>query len=356
MAIRQLSLTDFRNLKSTTLDFHPRLNLIHGLNGSGKTSLLEAVHVLSCAASFRSAHLKSCITHGRPNFLLFGRFEGFSAGLSRSQESLDIKVDGTVVQRRSDLASRAPVNIVDHDSFSLLDGSPQNRRQFMDWGLFHVEPEYRDNWFACRHALKQRNKLLKSRSGVAETLPYWDQHLSEPSEVISTLRKRWCQRIAAYLSEAMDQLAPGIDILLSYQRGWSEEKSLSAVLQSVRERDVRLGHSSVGIHRDDILLESGSLVAHEVLSRGQQKRVCLALLVASLRLVQEETGKSIILLVDDMNAEMDDEARVLVMELLQGLDMQLFITNVSPQWSVSDYKDCKMFHVEHGTIKPQKTS
>ena len=95
-------------------------------------------------------------------------------------------------------------------------------------------------------------------------------------------------------------------------------------------------------------------MAHEVLSRGQQKRVCLALLLASLRLVKEHTGKPIILLVDDINAEMDEEARVLVMELLQAMDMQLFVTNVSPVWSGANLKDCKVFHVEHGTIKPQK--
>ena len=354
MAIRQLSLTDFRNLKSTTLDFHPRLNLIHGLNGSGKTSLLESIHVLSCAASFRSTHLKSCISHEKSSFLLFGRYEDFSAGLSRSLESLDIKVDGELVSRRSDLASKAPISIVDHDSFALIDGSPQIRRQFIDWGLFHVEPDYKDNWFAFRHALKQRNQLLKSRQGLEETLPYWDQQLSKPSEVISELRQRWCEQLAGYLEETISQLAPGIHLSLEYLRGWSSDRSLQEALAFSRDRDCKLGYTSQGIHRDDLVLKSGSQAADEVLSRGQQKRVCLALLLASLQLVKEHTGKPIILLLDDMNAEMDEEARVLVMDLLQALDMQLFVTNVSPDWSGAENKDCKMFHVEHGTIKPQK--
>ncbi len=354
MAIRQLSLTDFRNLKSTTLDFHPRLNLISGLNGSGKTSLLESIHVLSCAASFRSAHLKSCISHEKQSFLLFGRYDDFSAGLSRSHEALHIKVDGSVVSRRSDLASKAPISIVDHDSFALLDGSPQNRRQYLDWGLFHVEPEYKDNWFAFRHALKQRNQLLKSRKDAEETLSYWNQHLVRPSEVISGLRQRWSDQIERYLSEAISQLAPGVALSLNYQRGWSAERSLAEALDLATERDTKMGYTSQGIHRDDIVLKTGSQMAHEVLSRGQQKRVCLALLLASLRLVKEHTGKPIILLVDDINAEMDEEARVLVMELLQAMDMQLFVTNVSPVWSGANLKDCKVFHVEHGTIKPQK--
>ncbi len=356
MSLRQLSLTDFRNLDSVTLDFHPRLNLIHGLNASGKTSLLEAIHVLCSGASFRSAQLKPCIRHHRQNFLLFGRFEDFNAGLSRSMESLDIKIDGQVVQRRSDLATRAPVNIVDHESFSLINGSPQVRRQYMDWGLFHVEPTFKENWFSFRHALKQRNKLIKSRHAVDETLAYWDRYLVVPSEAISEWRLQWSKKIAVYLQESMQLLAPGIELELQYQRGWSADKMLAQVLLDSRDRDIRLGYTTAGIHRDDLSLTSDGQLAQDVLSRGQQKRVSLALLVASLRLVRESTGKPIILLIDDMNAEMDVQARQLVMELLQSLDMQLFITNVSPEWTLPGHKDCKMFHVEHGTIKPQKTS
>ena len=115
MSISQLSLTNFRNLKSTTLDFHPSINLISGSNGSGKTSLLESIHVLSQACSFRTHQLKQCISHGNPGFLLFGRFGGYKAGLSRSQQKLEIKLDGEPIRRRSTLVSKTPVNIVNAD-------------------------------------------------------------------------------------------------------------------------------------------------------------------------------------------------------------------------------------------------
>jgi len=117
MAISQLSLTDFRNLKSTTLDFDRRLNLISGDNGSGKTSLLEAVYVLCQARSFRTHQLRQCVAHDKSGFLLFGRFDGFKAGLARHRERLEIRIDGEVIRRRSELVRRSPINVVNADSF-----------------------------------------------------------------------------------------------------------------------------------------------------------------------------------------------------------------------------------------------
>jgi len=163
MTIRQLSLTDFRNLRSTTLDFDPRLNLIVGKNGSGKTSLLESIYVLCQAHSFRTHQLRQCIQHGEPNFLLFGRFDDFKAGLSRSFSKLEIHVNGEAVKRRSELVRRAPVSVVNADSFALIEGSPQKRRAFLDWCLFHVEHSYADAWAEFQHALRRLDKRSATR-------------------------------------------------------------------------------------------------------------------------------------------------------------------------------------------------
>ncbi len=133
MAIRQLSLTDFRNLKSATLDFDRGLNLVSGDNGAGKTSLLEAIFVLCQARSFRSNQLRQCIRHDKSGFLLFGRFDGFKAGLARHDDKTEIRIDGEVIRRRSELVKRSPIQIVNADSFVLIDGSPAMRRAFLDW-------------------------------------------------------------------------------------------------------------------------------------------------------------------------------------------------------------------------------
>ncbi len=356
MAIRQLSLTDFRNLKSTTVDFHPSFNLVCGDNGSGKTSLLEAIYVLCQACSFRTHQLKQCINHDKGSLLLFGRFDDFKAGLSKSGKKLEIRIDGKAIQRRSELVLRSPVNIVNADSFALISGSPQIRRQFLDWCLFHVEHDYAQNWVKFKHALRQRNKLLKSRQDL-KLLDYWDQHLIEPSLEISRLRQRYSVELDSMLQELTRGMLQGIPVTLAYQPGWTAGETLSVSLEKSRDRDIKTGFTNIGIHRDDLKLTTNGIPVIETLSRGQSKRLCLALLLSALKLVNENCPNKIILLIDDLHSELDAGARNKVYQELLTLDLQLFVSNIKNQ--VPDLireKEFKLFHVEHGIIKPRKFS
>ena len=353
MAIRQLSLTDFRNLKSTTLDFDPRFNLVSGDNGSGKTSLLEAIFVLCQAQSFRSNQLRQCINHDKKGFLLFGRFEDFKAGLSRNSEKLEIRVDGETVKRRSDLVRKAPVNIVNADSFVLVEGAPARRRAFLDWCLFHVEPSYADSWRQFQHALKQRNRLLKTRRDL-HLLDYWDSHLLDSSASLFRLRQEYTDRLRRIISEEYGDLLEGLPLELEYRQGWPADQTLEQSLGRCRDRDIQSGFTSVGIHRDDLELTSDGRPVGAVLSRGQSKRVCLALFLATLELVNRQRDSRVILLIDDLHSELDAAAQKQVYRQLSAMDLQLFISNIDgavPQGIGA--KDFKWFHVEHGIIRPR---
>ena len=356
MGIRQLSLTDFRNLKSTTLDFDGRLNLVCGDNGSGKTSLLEAIFVLCQAHSFRTHQLKQCVQHGRPGFLLFGRFEDFKAGLARRDSRLEIHVDGEAVKRRSELVRRAPVNVVNADSFKLIDGAPQQRRSYLDWCLFHVEQGYAEHWASFQHALKQRNRLLKTRQDI-KLLDYWDQYLVEPSERLSEMRADYCRKIQAIIDDDLSELLGDLSLQVEYCRGWPDELDLATAVRQQRERDLKQGFTGGGIHRDELDLKVEGRPAGQTLSRGQGKRLCLALLLAVLKLVDRSKRTRIILLIDDLHSELDRAAQKMVYRQLAQLDLQLFISNIEA--SVPDAleaKEFRMFHVEHGIIKPRNFS
>ncbi|MCG6889704.1 MAG: DNA replication/repair protein RecF [Gammaproteobacteria bacterium] len=352
MAIRQLSLTDFRNLRSTTLDFDPHVNLIFGENASGKTSLLEAIYVLCQADSFRSHQLRQCVNHGKSGFLLFGRFADFKAGLAKSSKKLEIHVNGEVIRRRSELVRRVPVQIVNAHSFELIDGSPQQRRGFLDWCLFHVEQSYAEIWGELRHALKQRNRLLKSRRDL-KLLDYWDDHLVSPSAKLYEMRCRQCDALRDLLATEFSDLLHDIPIEIEYRRGWPEGVELKDALVAQRQRDVQSGFTNSGLHRDDLIFTTNGIRTSAVLSRGQGKRLCMALLMASLQLVNRITGKRIILLVDDLQSELDSEAQQRVYQKLEAMDLQLFISNIGARPPAGLAKDFKMFHVEHGTIKPR---
>lgn len=354
MSIRQLSLTDFRNLQSSTLDFHPSLNLITGDNGSGKTSLLEAIHILCQGRSFRHHQLKKSIQHGKESFLLFGRFSDYKTGLSKSEKNLEIRLNGETLARRSLLAIQTPVNIVNANSFELITGSPEQRRQYLDWCMFHVEPKYTEYWSQFRHALKQRNKLLKSKQDL-QLLDYWNDYLIQPSMALHELRSNYCQIISDLLANEISDLLTGMSISLKYQQGWKQNTSLLQSLKTNRDRDIRSGFTNSGIHRDDLVILANAEPAADVLSRGQLKRLSLALLMASLRVVKAKSHRPIILLIDDLHAEMDKTSQKKTYEELLEMDLQLFITNIEasiPEPIKS--KDFKWFHVEHGMIKSRK--
>lgn len=353
MPISQLSLTDFRNLKSATLDFDRRLNLVHGDNGSGKTSLLEAIYVLCQAQSFRTHQLKQCIKHDGSEFLLFGRFDTFKAGLARRNGKLEIRINGEAVNRRSELVRRAPINIVNADSFALIDGAPAKRRAFLDWCMFHVEHEYVENWRRFQHALKQRNRLLRTKKDL-KLLDYWDEHLVEPSLRLAALRAQYSQKLQEIIDGELGDILSGIELTLNYRCGWPEDKSLEQSLADQRQRDIRQGFTGTGIHRDDIEMTSNAVRVGEVLSRGQGKRVCLALFLAVLKLVDASHDGGVILLIDDLNSELDQQAQKQVYSQLEKLNLQLFISNIEAQTPPAmEAKEFKMFHVEHGIIKPR---
>jgi len=356
MAISQLSLTDFRNLRSTTLDVNSRFNIISGDNGSGKTSLLEAIYVLCQAHSFRTHQLKQCINHDKSGFLLFGRFDDHKAGLAKSDKRLEIHVDGESIKRRSELVRKTPINIVNSDSFVLLDGAPQKRRAFIDWCMFHVEPGYAEQWRLFQHALRQRNRLLKSRQDT-NLLDYWDKHIIEPSLSLSAMRRDYCKKLQAIVADELCEILSGISFELEYQQGWPDDLSLEDAINSSRPRDIRSGFTNTGIHRDDLKFLSQGRNASEILSRGQGKRVCLALLLAALKVVSKSKQNRIILLIDDLNSELDSTAQNLVYQQLVEMDLQIFISNIDsvvPQPVIG--KEIKLFHVEHGIIRPRNFS
>ena len=356
MAISQLSLTDFRNLRSTTLDFNPRFNLINGDNGSGKTSLLEAIYVLCQAHSFRTHQLKQCIKHDKSGFLLFGRFDHHKAGLSKNDKKLEIHVNGESIKRRSELVRKTPINIVNSDSFVLIDGAPQKRRAFLDWCMFHVEPAYAENWRLFQHALRQRNRLLKSRQDL-KLLDYWDQHLIEPSMRLSAMRRKYCQQLQEIIEVELREILSGISLELEYRQGWANEHCLADAIKISRKRDIRSGFTNTGIHRDDLRILSKGRNASEILSRGQCKRLCLALLLAALKVVSKSSKDRIILLIDDLHSELDRTAQDLVYQQFNDMDLQMFISNIdSAVPDAISEKEFKLFHVEHGIIKPRNFS
>lgn len=365
MPLVQLTVAGIRNLEPATLVPSPCINILYGANGSGKTSLLEAIHLLGLARSFRSHRMSSVITHEQDGCQVFGRIETLigndralvhQVGVGRNRDGeLSIRVDGENLHTVSQLADILPVQLINPDSFRLLDGPPKTRRHFLDWGVFHMEHRFIRSWRRFEKALKQRNALL--RHGILDTsmVAAWDGELQQAGEEIDQYRQSYVSGLKPLFMEVLEQLMPLPDMSLSYYRGWDRAQPLLDVLQAGLERDRQLGHTQAGPQRGDLRLRLSGSNAADILSRGQQKLVVCALKIAQGFLLNQSKSRQCIYLVDDLASELDQRHRILVCRLLESLQCQIFITGVEREPLLTAWSngvDMGMFHVEQGKIGP----
>lgn len=361
MHLTRLELSDFRNISSARLQLPAGTVLVTGDNGSGKTSLLEAVWLLGTGRSFRSNRITPVITYGAASLTVYGevsRNDGRRVGLGitrrRTGES-EIKVGGERVQAASVLAAELPVQLINPDSVEIVTGQPGRRRQFVDWGTFHVEHSFLDVWKGFRRSLEQRNALLRSGRGSASEFDLWEQRLASAAERLDELRRRYVGMLAPGVALALDSLGLPEEVSLHYSSGWDRDQDLLALLSDQREQDRESGYTRVGPQRAELRLVSHGRRASEVLSRGQQKILACALLVAQGRLLESATDKTGVYLVDDLPAELDAEHRLRLGRALAELKGQVLVTAVQRDLVIDGLGHAEalaMFHVEHGRVTP----
>lgn len=361
MSITRLQVTGVRNLAPVTLTPSPGINLLTGANGSGKTSLLEAVYFLGMARSFRSSKIQPMIQHGQPHSLVYAEFalpsgEQFKLGIQRELDgSLSIRKNGENLRSVAGLARLVPVQLINPESFSLLEGSPKNRRQFVDWGVFHMEPDFLSAWQRCQASLKQRNSILRHAIIDRTNLQVWSHEFVASSTLVDQYRQDYIRLLKPVFSQVLEQLIQLPDLSLGYNRGWDKERPLDQVLESNLARDQQSGHTQSGPQRADLRLRVAGKPATDILSRGQQKLVISALKIAQGKLLSEALNQRCIFLVDDLAAELDQQHRGTLCNLLEGLGCQTFITGTDQEsfsglnWN--NQSSVAMFHVEHGHIK-----
>ena len=360
MPLSSLHIHHFRNIESTELALHPRVNLFYGENGAGKTSVLEAISLLGRGRSFRSHKLKPLIQQGATGVTVFGKLmdeEGQlrRLGVERNSRSADsFRLDGQNVSSAAELAKILPLQALYSETFELLVGGPLERRQFLDWLVFHVKHEFLPAWRQARQALKQRNSLLRSGRINSDLLSPWDIELARNAEALHLLRSEVFLQFSKDLAHLLKDIPALSAIDVSYFGGWEEGVPLAELLKLNLQRDAQLGHTSVGPHRADLRLRLAKMPASDVLSRGQQKLFVCALRICAGRVFKRLTGRDCIYLIDDLPSELDEEHRLRLATWLMELESQVFITGVSrvDLESVWDLLAAprKVFHVEQGSV------
>jgi len=329
-----MQVTDFRCLPSASLDFDPKFTLISGANASGKTSLLEAVHTLGRGRSFRTRRLEHLIRRGRDRFVVFGEVDCFerrvSMGVEGSAQGIRGQLSGTKVQSLAELAQLLPVQVIDPEIHHLIDEGPSRRRRFLDWGVFHVEPNFVDDWQRFQRTLKQRNAALKSNQPSAVTA--WDGELVRYGESVSRARARYVDALIPHAHTTAHRLL-GMDLSLAYRAGWPRELSLSEALDRSLAQDQDGGVTHVGPHRADLSVRLNGHPVRDWISRGQQKLLAAALLMAQIKLFPAHLPVKPSLLLDDPAAELDSDRLTGLIAEVSAQSVQLIVTTLHSEFS-----------------------
>ena len=336
------------------------INLIFSTekNGSGKTSFLEAIYYLGFGGSFRCSLVKNIISYDKDSFLLFskGSFleEGdhFSVGIQRFQSGdMQMRISKEKVKNRTQLVKLLPIQLINAQSYRLLESTPLYRRQFMNWGLFYKDEDlFLKVWSKVNKILKQRNSVLK-RSWIKEN-SFWDDELVKISYELHQMRQIYIESLTPILYELIGQLLD-LEISMEYYPGWNLNEDLKEVLSNSLERDLRLGYTGSGPHRADLKFKTTKGNVSNILSRGQQKLLIYALRLAQGLLMQRHTKKQSIYLIDDLPSELDLEKQEYMIELLKKIKSQVFITGIDRKELQNFFKktsELRVFHVEHGNI------
>lgn len=357
MSVIQLTTHNFRNLANQQTELHPDLNFFVGDNGSGKSSLLEAIFFIGHAKSYRTTNIESIANHEKTHFVISvkdNKLNQLGIGKDIVSKHLDIKINGEKLSRLSALVKNIAVQIITPESFKLFFGGPKERRRFVDLGLFHVKHEFSNLWRDFNRVLKQRNACLRSRVDK-NTLAYWTTSFCHYSQLVADIRADYISELELELKNWLPIMLPELDssFTLQYLQGWNQRKELLDILNASMEKEYSYGYCIAGAHKFDVRFFVNKISVEHTLSRGQQKLFLLALTFAQAKLIEKVNQVKPILLIDDFGAELDIISRTALAAAIEKLNCQVVITAIDQvvlEPIVPSNNNYKMFHVKHGEI------
>lgn len=354
MHLQVLRIENLRLFERAVLAFAPRWNLLTGENGSGKTSVLEAAYLLSHGRSFRTSARDALVRHGTEGYSVYGELAGEPGvarlGIARAGRKLEARLDGGNVAI-GELMRHAAVLCFEPGSHELVAGASDERRRFLDWGVFHVEHDFLPVWRRYQRALKQRNALLRTRATPVE-LDTWDQELVRAAEPLVRMRRGYFTALEPHLQALLLDLLPELgEAELAFEPGFPQDIPFDAALARNRTRDLARGHTGVGPHRTDFRLGFAVAPRREHLSRGQEKLCAFALLMAQARLFAAGRGEWPVLCLDDLASEVDAAHQARILATVGASGAQVIATGTAEPAGFDVVQgELARFHVEQGRI------
>jgi|AP45_3_1055517.scaffolds.fasta_scaffold23865_2 DNA replication and repair protein RecF len=365
MAIQRLELVSFRNHDKKEFNFIPGLTVIWGENGSGKTAVLEAIHTLSFGRSFRTHKQRDLIRSCddtlvvRGGFSINGHTDEVAAQVTKSFGQ-KLKLNGKILTGRKELIGRNNVVVLSPEEQSVTKGAPLERRQFFDKMFSVTSREYVDLLQTYNRVLKQRNAAIqqvRENRRPTEDIQHWDEQITKTGQALWELRFDFMNDFKTYLQSIIERYDTGIRLELGYLKTAPDIDSYQAMIKESLKKDIALGRTTIGPHRDDISLIWDDRDLRSFGSQGEHKLSLVLLKLAEMVFVREKTGTHPTLLLDDLFAKLDLERSKKIVSLLQGLEsesgepVQTIVTttdllNVEQSGLLSGEKENKTYHLE----------
>lgn len=357
MAISRLLIENFRNLTAVDLELDHGFNFLVGNNGSGKTSLLEAIFYLGHGRSFKSAVSNRIISYEQPHFTLHAKIQEqqyqWSVGLQKQRQGNSVvKINGEDGNKISDLAHLLPMQLITPEGLTLLNGGPSYRRAFLDWGLFHHHNYFHLAWVNLSRLLKQRNAALQQVTSYSQ-LAIWDAELVKLAAQVSKWRAEYAEALRPEIEKTCQLFLPELEISVSFHQGWEKERDYAELLVQSFERDRAIGYTVSGPQKADFRFKANGLPVEDILSRGQLKLLMCALRLAQGEHLMNQKQRHCIFLIDDFASELDEYKRALLAERLKKSGSQVFVTAITEsQLKQMQPKQHYTFSVKDGCILP----
>lgn len=354
--IEQLNVHSVRNLGVFSIEPAPKLNFFYGPNASGKTSVLECIYLLSRIKSFRSKRINDVVSRGQEKLQVFAKGlnqgKAFSVGVEKGRGITGIRYDGEIIQTASEQARRLPVYILTPDHHILFTGTPKDRRHWLDWSLFHVKQNYILVWKSYHRALRHRNALLKTERAInSSELNGWEKLMAEEAMKIDLMRQEYVCLLNQFLNKKYLPFVLAGPGLVEYLNHSYTNQNLAKLLAENRKDDIKRGYTSLGPHRTDIAFSYDNFNVAKHLSRGQTKLFGAALVSSQIEILKDAEIDAM-MLVDDLDAELDEVSSKKMFELLLANDVQTFISSLTkPAWFEIEKGRHALFHVKHGKVE-----
>lgn len=362
MEITSLKAQSFRNLSDLSVEFHPKVNLIWGNNGQGKTNILEAICCLSLGRSFRSSSDKPLLQFTKPLFYLSAdgekNGEKFRVEMGYNGTQKKTKVNGVPQKRLLDFVGNIRTVTFSPDDLSLVKGGRAERRSFLDTMLCQISNKYCLDLATYHKIVEQRNKILKDNPRDAKNLLIgWNTQLAVHAAYIWLARYKATKFLEKMTVEFFKRVSDSeLNINMTYYPEIGEDyweitdsttkEDLARKLMSTFDKNIglelRRGFTLYGPHKDDLSVKINNMDAKSFASQGQQRLIVLAMKIAELHFIEDETEESPILLLDDIFSELDPDKIKNLMNVLNEKERQVFITTTEKLTLPYEHKSWNM--------------